>query len=64
MKTFEQWLKDNYNEELPAGQVSGGWFAERGLPMVVKCSDCETTMSLPSAYIADDGSVYCAQCAN
>lgn len=62
MKTFKQWLKDKYNEEMPKGTVNAEWFFERGLPMIVECACCEMTMALPSALIDDNGKVYCSDC--
>ena len=61
MKTFAQWLKAN-GDELPKGDIRGEWFAKRGLPMIVRCTCCEMTMALPSAYIDDNGYTYCAEC--
>lgn len=62
MKTFEQWFKENYNEDLPAGNINGAWFAERNLPMIVECTCCATTMALPCALINDDDYVFCSCC--
>lgn len=63
MKTFEQWLKDERGIEMPQGEISGDWFAKNGLPMVVKCTHCWSTMALPSAMVDKDGFVYCPSCA-
>ena len=63
MKTFEKWFEDNYNEEMPEGCISYGWFAKHGLPMIVRCTCCDSTMALPSAIVAEDGSIYCPSCA-
>lgn len=62
MKTFAEWFKENYNEELPTGSINGSWFADHGLPMIVECSCCTTTMALPSAVIDDEGYVFCSTC--
>ena len=62
MKSFAKWLKDKYNEEMPKGTVDAGWFIERGLPLVVECRCCTMTMPLPSAFIDDEGTVYCSDC--
>jgi len=62
MKSFAKWLKDNYNEEMPKGMTDGTWFHKRGLPLVVECSCCTMTMALPSAFIDDEGNVYCSNC--
>ena len=63
MKTFEQWVKDTYDEELHFPVIDGSWFAERGLPMIVHCSCCESTLALPSAMINEEGYTYCRGCA-
>lgn len=62
MKTFEKWFKDNYNEEMPEGCFSLKWFEERGLPAVVRCTCCDSTMLLPNSIVAEDGSIYCPSC--
>ena len=62
MLKFGDWLKKNFNEELPTGEINGAWFAERNLPMVVSCACCDSTMALPSALIDDEGYTVCASC--
>lgn len=62
MKTFQEWFKENYNEDLPAGSINGEWFAKHDLPMIVECTCCGSTMALPSALISDDDYVYCSTC--
>ena len=63
MKTFEKWFEDNYNEKMPEGCFSLGWFAVRGLPAVVRCTCCDSTMPLPNSIVAEDGHLYCPSCA-
>lgn len=63
MKSFKEWFKEQYNEEVPEGDIPSTWFAEHGLPMVVACTNCGTTMVVLSAQIDDDEYVYCADCA-
>lgn len=63
MKTFQQFIEDNYDVKFPKGNVPGSWFSENGFPMVVKCCCCEMTMASPSALIDDDGYTYCVNCA-
>ena len=62
MKSFADWLKANTNIKMPEGSVSASWFYERGLPMVVECKCCGMTMALPSAFIDEDGNIYCSSC--
>lgn len=63
MKAFERWLKDEYGIEMPHGTVNSSWFFENGLPMIVECTCCGSTMVLPSAMIDDEGLTYCRSCA-
>ena len=63
MRTFAEWLKENMNEEMPKGKINDSWFAERDLPMVVGCTCCGATMTLPSAMVDDDDYVLCHECA-
>ena len=64
MKTFNQWLKENLNCEMPEGDVvDANWFFKQGLPMIVECASCKMTMAVPNAYIDDKGYTYCSSCA-
>lgn len=63
MKTFRDWFEKNYpNEKYPTGSVSGQWFANHGIPMIVACTCCEMTMTAPSALLDDEGQVFCSGC--
>lgn len=62
MKTFAEWLKEAYGEDLPKGNINGNWFSDRGLPMIVNCTCCGSTMALPSAYVDDEDYTYCSNC--
>lgn len=64
MKSFEQFILDNYGIKMPKGNISGAWFVENGFPMVVRCSCCDMTMASPSAWIDKDGDTYCGNCAD
>lgn len=48
---------------IPSEPISEVMFGFLGLPMVVACTGCTTTMALPSALVDDDGTVWCAECA-
>lgn len=61
MKTFRKWLKDARGEDMP-DVMDGDWFASRGLPMIVACANCETTMALPNALIDEEGTTFCHDC--
>lgn len=63
MRTAREWIKDEIGIEMPTGDINGKWFAENHLPMVVECTCCGMTMALPSAYVDDNGEVYCRNCA-
>ena len=63
MKTFRDWFSENYpKEELPNGSVSGKWFVDHDIPMIVSCTCCGMTMASPSALIDSEGQVFCSDC--
>lgn len=62
MVSFSEYVKAR-GIEIPEGNISGEWFSKHGYPMVVRCSCCEMTMAIPSAWIDDEGYTYCADCA-
>ena len=64
MKTAQQYILEKFGIKFPEGNINGAWFAENGLPMVVECSCCTTTMTLPSAMVDEEGCVYCSSCAS
>lgn len=63
MRTAEKYIKEEMGIEFPEGNINGSWFAEHGLPMIVSCTCCGSTMALPSAMIDEDGHIYCSSCA-
>lgn len=63
MRTAERYIYEELGVEMPKGNITGAWFAEHHLPMIVKCTCCEVTMALPSARIDEDGTIYCPSCA-
>lgn len=62
MTTFRNYILKNYGIEMPDDIIPGTWFSEHGLPMIVACTCCGSTMSSPSALIDEDGSCYCSSC--
>ena len=62
LRTAEKYIWEEMGVEMPKGEISGEWFAENDLPMVVQCTECGMTMILPSALIDDEGCCYCAGC--
>lgn len=63
MKIFEVWWNEKHpDDKVPEGMIGWFWFLERRLPMVVECSQCETTMALPNAIIDEDGNAFCHCC--
>ena len=64
MKTFKEWYKDVSGKDFDEKVAhNGNWFLERGLPLVVSCTCCNSTFMLPSAYIDDEDYVFCPSCA-
>lgn len=63
MKKFADWFESNFDEKVPSGTIDSSWFAKKGLPMIVQCRCCCSTISLPTAYIDEDCSIYCPICA-
>lgn len=63
MKTMKEYLLEKRNLEIPNEYVSGEWFAEHNLPMVVTCKCCDMSMILFSALVDEDGYCYCSCCA-
>lgn len=59
MKTVEEYL----NIKFPRPSIPGQWFVDNDLPMIVECTCCGSTMSLPSAFVDYDGCIYCPSCA-
>ena len=64
MKSFTDYIKEKLDLEMPKGNVPGSWFADNGIPMVVRCCCCDMTMVSPSAWIDDEGYTYCGTCAD
>ena len=62
MRTVEEWLKKELDIEMPEGKINASWFIEHNLPMIVECSCCGMSMALPSAYVDDNGFIYCGEC--
>lgn len=63
MKTFRNFIKDEFNLEMPSDYIPGSWFSKNGLPIMVACTCCGSTMVSPSALIDEDGQCYCSSCA-
>ena len=64
MKTFAEYIDQNLCIKMPEGTISGEWFYEHQIPMVVACCCCRMTMASPSAWIDDEGYIYCSDCAD
>lgn len=62
LRTAEKYIWEEMGVEMPKGEISGQWFAENDLPMVVQCTECGMRMALPSALIDDEGCCYCTGC--
>lgn len=64
MVSFRDYIKQRWDLQMPEGEISGAWFSDNGIPMVVRCSCCDMTMASPSAWIDDEGYTYCGTCAD
>ena len=64
MTTFSKFIANRYGIEMPSGDIPGSWFVENGLPMIVACSCCGTTMASPWSLVDEDGNCYCGSCAD
>lgn len=54
MKAFKEWYKEVSGKEISNTTLhNGNWFAAEGLPMVVSCTCCGSTLLLPGAYLDD-----------
>lgn len=62
MKTFRNFIKDEYDIEMPTENIPETWFHENGFPMIVSCTCCGMTMASPTALIDEDGNCYCTCC--
>ena len=62
MRTAEQYILEEMGIEMPEGEISGRWFVENNLPMIVQCTCCGMTMALPSVMVDDEGKIFCNSC--
>lgn len=62
MKSFFDYVRER-GIDIPEKEIPGNWFSKHGYPMVVRCSCCEMTMAIPSAWIDEEGYTYCSDCA-
>lgn len=64
MKKFKDWYEAVTWKKFPSTEIhNGNWFAAEGLPMVVSCACCGSTLLLPGAYLDDEDYIYCPSCA-
>lgn len=64
MKSFFDFVRTELHTSIPEGDIPGSWFVENGVPMIVRCCCCNMTMASPSAWINEEGNVFCSDCAN
>lgn len=62
MMSFAEYIARNWGIEIPEGDISGTWFHDNGIPMVVRCTCCDMTMASPSAWVDKEGYTYCGSC--
>ena len=65
MKKFKDWYKDvaGVEPDYETREDKLVWCSERGLPMIVSCTCCESTMIVFNAFVDDEDHVYCPSCA-
>lgn len=63
MKMFMDYARNRWND-IPEGNIPASWFAYHDLPIMVRCSCCEMSMVLPSAWVDDNGYTFCRDCAD
>ena len=65
MKTFKEWCKDaaGVEPDYEATQDRLSWCKERGLPIIVSCTCCESTLFIFSAFVDEEDRTYCPSCA-
>lgn len=64
MISFRKYVENKMKIEMPRGNISGEWFYNNNLPIVVECCCCGMTMASPSAWIDEEGYVYCGTCSD
>lgn len=65
MKKFKDWYKDvaGIEPDYETRRDKILWCSERGLPVVVACTQCDCSMVIFSAYIDEEDNTYCPSCA-
>lgn len=65
MKKFREWYKEvnGIEPDYDRSKSAMEWCNENGLPMIVSCTCCESTMIIFSAYIDEENYTYCPSCA-
>lgn len=63
MRTAETYIFEEMGVKMPNDNIPRSWFTENDLPMIVCCACCGSSMTLPSAMIDNDGTIYCPSCA-
>ena len=65
MKTFKEWYKDVSGVEFKRDKSEDllKWCNDRGLPAIVSCTCCGSTMVIFSAFVDEEDCIYCPSCA-
>ena len=65
MKKFKDWYKDvtGIEPDYEAAKDKLLWCKEEGVPMIVSCTCCGSTMIVFNAFVDDEDHVYCPSCA-
>ena len=63
MKTFCKWVREELGLDLTdQKQIGGKWFADHGIPMIVRCTCCSTEINVVNAVIDEDKKCFCREC--
>ena len=65
MKTFKEWYKDvaGIEPDYEKREDKLVWCEEEGLPMIVSCTCCGSTMVVFDVFVDEEDHVYCSSCA-
>ena len=65
MKKFKDWYKDvaGVEPDYETREDKLVWCNERGLPMIVACTCCESTLLIFNAFVDAEDYTYCPSCA-
>ena len=63
MKTFKKWIRDELGLDLTDQKsLNGNWFAEHGIPLIVRCTCCHDEINIAEAVIDENKECFCRGC--